>query len=178
MGMEKAEMLKEVYDKAKEYELKNGNCAQCTIAAIFEILRVEDEGIFKAATGMADGVGLTGDGQCGALSGGTMAISYFFGRSKEDFGRMGKQLKALMLAKKLHDEFVEEFSTCRCADIQTKQSGRFFNLYDMEEMKAALKAGMPEKCSTLVGKTARLALKIILDEQEARKAKQAELPVL
>jgi C_GCAxxG_C_C family probable redox protein len=176
--MEKEEMLQEAYDRAKGYELKSGNCAQCTIAAIFEILGVADEGVFKSATGMADGVGLTGDGHCGALSGGAMAISYFFGRSKDDFGRVGKQLKALKLAKKLHDEFIEEFSTCRCADIQKKQSGRFFNLYDMEEMKAALKAGMPEKCSTLVGKTARMALKIILDEQEAKKAKSDELPVL
>jgi C_GCAxxG_C_C family probable redox protein len=175
--MEKEDMLKEVYDRAKAYELKSGNCTQCTIAAIFEILGVEDEGVFKAATGMADGVGLTGDGHCGALSGGSMAISYFFGRSKEDFGRMGKQLKALHLAKKLHDEFVAEFSTCRCADIQTKQSGRFFNLYDLEEMKAAVKAGMPEKCSTLVGKTARMALNIILDEQ-AKKEKKVELPVV
>jgi C_GCAxxG_C_C family probable redox protein len=176
--MEKEDMLKEVYDRAKGYELKNGNCGQCTIAAIFEILGVADEAVFKAATGMADGVGLSGDGHCGALSGGTMAISYFFGRSKEDFGRMGKQMKALILAKKLHDEFVQEFTTCRCADIQTRQSGRFFNLYDMEEMKAAIKAGMPEKCSTLVGKTARMALAIILDEQEVRKAKKVELPVL
>lgn len=175
--MEKEAMLKEVYDKAKSYELKSGNCAQCTIAAVFETLGVEDGGVFKAATGMADGVGLTGDGHCGALSGGTMAISYFFGRSIEDFGRVGKQMKALALSKKLHDEFVAEFSTCRCADIQTKQSGRFFNLYDMEEMKAAVKAGMMEKCSTLVGKTARMTLQIILAEQEAKK-KQAELPVL
>ncbi len=176
--MEKETMLKEVYDKAKGYELKSGNCAQCSIAAIFEIMGVEDEGVFKAATGLADGVGLTGDGHCGALSGGTMAISYFFGRSKGDFGKVGKQIKAFILAKKLHDQFVEKYSTCRCADIQKKQFGRFFNLYDAEEMKAAFKAGMPEKCSTLVGETARMALKIILDEQEARKAKQDELPVL
>jgi C_GCAxxG_C_C family probable redox protein len=176
--MEKETMLKEVYDKAKSYELKGGNCAQCTIAAIFEILGVEDEGVFRAATGMADGVGLSGDGHCGALSGGTMAISYFFGRNREDIGRMGKQIKALLLAKKLHAEFVEKFSTCRCADIQKKQFGRFFNLYDMEEMKAAMEAGMPEKCSTLVGETARIALKIILEEQEAKKAKQVEIPVL
>ena len=176
--MEKEEMLKEVYTRAKGYELKNGNCTQCTIAAIFEILEVENEDVFRAATGLADGVGLTGDGHCGALSGGTMAISYFFGRSKEDFGRMGKQMKAFTLAKKLHDEFVEEFSTCRCADIQKKHSGRFFNFYDMDEMKAALKAGMFEKCSTLVGKTAQMALKIILDEQEAKKVKQMEIPVI
>jgi hypothetical protein len=58
-----------------------------------------------------------------------------------------------------------------------KQFGRFFNLYDMEDMKAALAAGMPEGCSTLVGKAARMALEIILDEQ-ARQEKKAELPVV
>ena len=91
---------------------------------------------------------------------------------------MGKQIKALLLAKKFQAEFVEEFSTCRCADIQKKQFGRFFDLYNMEDLKAAVKAGMPEQCSTLVGKAARMALKIILDEQEAKKAKQIEIPVL
>ena len=74
--MGKEEILEKVYETAKAYELKNGNCAQCTIAAIFEILGVEDEGVFRAATGLADGVGLTGDGHCGALSGGTMARTF------------------------------------------------------------------------------------------------------
>jgi C_GCAxxG_C_C family probable redox protein len=178
--MDKEKMFEEVYNKAKAYELKGGNCAQCSIAAIFEMLGVEDEGVFRAATGLADGVGLSGDGHCGALSGGTMAISYFFGRKKEDMSRIGKQLRALLLAKKFHAEFVKEFSTCRCMDIQKKQFGRFFDLYNMEDLKAAQAAGMPEKCSTLVGKAARMALKIILDEQaqEAKKAKHEELPVL
>jgi C_GCAxxG_C_C family probable redox protein len=176
--MGKEEILEKVYATAKAYELKNGNCAQCTIAAIFEVLGAEDEGVFRAATGLADGVGLTGDGHCGALSGGTMAISYFFGRDKKDFARFGKQMKAFILAKKLHDEFVEKFSTCRCADIQKKQFGRFFNLYDPEDMRAALKAGLPEKCSSLVGETARMATIIILNEQEVKKVKQDELPVL
>lgn len=166
--MEKEEILEKVYETAKRYELKSGGCAQCTIAAIFEVLSVENEGLFKAATGMADGVGLTGDGHCGALSGGAMAIGYFFGRSKEDFGNPKKQIKACILAKKLHDEFVDQYGTCRCADIQGILAGRFFNLYDPEEIKAAFKAGLPEKCSTLVGKTARLATKIILEEQEAK----------
>jgi len=176
--MNKEEMLEEVFRRSKAYELKGGNCAQCSLAAIFEVLGVDDENVIRAATGFADGVGLSGDGHCGALSGGTIAISYFFGRKKEDLGKMGKQIKALLLAKKFHEQFISEFSTCRCADIQKKQFGRFFNLYEMEDMKAAVYAGMPEKCSTLVGKAARMALKIILDEQEARKAKQVELPVL
>ena len=175
--MNKEEMLEEVYKRAKAYELKGGNCSQCSLSAIFEVLGVEDENVVRSATGFADGVGLSGDGHCGALSGGTMAISYFFGRKKEDLGRMGKQIRALLLAKKFHEQFVKEFSTCRCHDLQVRQFGRFFNLYDMEDMKAALAAGMPEGCSTLVGKAARMALTIILDEQ-VRQEKKAELPVV
>ncbi len=175
--MNKDEMLDEVCKRAKAYELRGGNCAQCSLSAIFEVLGIDDENVVRSATGFADGVGLTGDGHCGALSGGTMAISYFFGRKKEDLARVGKQLKALLLAKKLHEQFIAEFSTCRCHDIQVKQFGRFFNLYDMEEMKAAQAAGLPEQCSTLVGKTARMALNIILDEQ-AKGEKKAELPVI
>ncbi|HPC86530.1 MAG TPA: C-GCAxxG-C-C family protein [Smithellaceae bacterium] len=175
--MNREEMLEEVYKRAKAYELRGGNCSQCSLSAIFEVLGVEDENVVRSATGFADGVGLSGDGHCGALSGGTMAISYFFGRKKEDLGRMGKQIRALRLAKKFHEQFVKEFSACRCHDLQVMQFGRFFNLYDMEDMKAALAAGMPEGCSTLVGKAARMALSVILDEQ-ARQEKKAELPVV
>ena len=175
--MNKEEMLDEVYKRAKAYELRGGNCAQCSLAAIFEVLCVDDENVIRAATGFADGVGLTGDGHCGALSGGTIAISYFFGRKKEDMAKVGKQLKALLLVKKFHEQFIAEFSTCRCHDIQVKQFGRFFNLYDMEDMKAAQTAGLANQCSTLVGKAARLALGIILDEQ-AKKEKPVELPVV
>ncbi len=59
---------------------------------------------------------------------------------------MLKQLKACMLAKKLHDQFVEKYGTCRCADIQTKLVGRFHDLYDPAEMEAATKDGMMDKC--------------------------------
>ena len=111
--MNKEEMLEEVFRRSKVYELKGGNCAQCSLAAIFEVLGVDDENVIRSATGFADGVGLSGDGHCGALSGGTIAISYFFGRKKEDLGKMGKQIKALLLAKKFHEQFISEFSTCR-----------------------------------------------------------------
>jgi hypothetical protein len=43
-------------------------------------------------------------------------------------------------------------------------------------MKAAFKAGMPEKCSTLVGETARMATRIILDEREVKKGKNVSFP--
>mgnify|MGYP002410824931 CR=1 FL=1 len=164
------EVLNKAFSLAKDYEFKNGGCPQCTLMGIFEALDIEDDSVFKAATALADGVGLTGDGHCGALSGGVMAIGYLFGREKKDFGKQRKLLKANMLSKRLHDEFVEKYGTCRCADIQKQTFGRFFNLYDPEDMEAAAQAGMADKCSTLVGEVARMATRIILEEKE-RQAK-------
>ena len=168
------EILNRAFEIAKQNELEGRNCPQCTIAGIFEAIGIENDDVFRASTGLADGVGLTGDGHCGALSGGTMAISYLFGRKKEDFSKVMKQLRACILSKKLHDQFVEKYGTCRCADIQTKLSGRFFNLYEPAEMEAALKAGMAEKCSTLVGEVAKMTTRIILEEKE-REAQKKEV---
>jgi len=169
--MEKSlnEKLVIAFENAKKYEMKSGGCPQCTIAGVFDALDIENDDVFKAGTGLADGVGLTGDGHCGALSGGVMAISYVFGRDKKDFGDMRKLLKANILSKKLHDQFVEKYGTARCADIQTSLVGRFYNLYDPSELEAAVKAGMMEKCSTLVGEVARMATQIIIEEQERKK---------
>ena len=165
------ELLNKAFTAAKQYEMTNGGCPQCTLMGVFEALNIENDDVFKAATAFADGVGLTGDGHCGALSGGVMAISYLFGREKDDFSSSRKLLKASILSKKLHTEFIEKYGTCRCADIQTKTFGRFFNLYDPEELRAASKAGMAEHCSTLVGEVARMTTRIILEEKQKQSAK-------
>lgn len=172
MKEKNSEILDLAFNKAKQYEMRSGGCSQCTLAGVFDALGVENDDIFKAATGLADGVGLTGDGHCGALSGGVLAIGYFFGREKEDFGDMMKLVKGNLLSKKLHGCFVEKYGTCRCADLQTSFFGRFYNLYDPEEMKAAVKAGLLDTCSTLVGEVAKMATEIILDAQ-AKKAKKS-----
>jgi len=119
------EILNKAFESGKRHEMRSGGCPKRTIAAVFEALGIKNDEVFRTATGFADGVGLTGDGHCGALSGGVMAISYLFGRKKEDFGDIMKLLNACILSKKLHDQFVDKYGTCRCTDIQTKFFGRF-----------------------------------------------------
>ena len=167
-------VLNRAFERGKWHEMRSTGCPQSTVAGIFEALEIKNDDVFKAATGFADGVGLTGDGHCGALSGGVLAISYLFGRESKDFDDMMKQVPALIMSKKLHDRFVEKYGTCRCADIQTKFVGRFFNLYDPQEMEAARKAGMVEKCSTLVGEVARMATRIILERRESLREKAGQ----
>ena len=154
------------FELAQQYEKRYTGCGQTTIAGIFDSINIDSEDVFKAGSGLADGLGLTGDGSCGSLTGGIMVISYLYGRQRKDFADMRKPMKSYILSKKLHDQFVKIYGSCRCYDIQQKLMGRTFNLYDPDELKQAIEFGMFEHCSKVVGETARLTTKIVLEEME------------
>ena len=165
-------IVEKAFKSAQNYEKKCTGCAQTTIAGIFEALGIENDDVFRSASGLADGLGLTGDGACGALVGGAMVIGYLFGREKEDFSDMMKPMTSYILTKRLHDRFVERYGTCRCYDIQKSLMGRTFNLYDPSELKQATEYGMIDHCSKVVGTSAKLATEIIIDEMDLRKDKK------
>ncbi|MEX2704828.1 MAG: C-GCAxxG-C-C family protein [Candidatus Freyarchaeota archaeon] len=166
MAESKEELLEKAFKLGVQYEKENTGCAQTVIAAIFDTLGIWNEDVFKAASGLADGLGLTGDGACGALVGGSMVISYLYPREKKDFKDMYKPMKAYAMVKQLHDQFVEKYGTCRCYDIQKRLMGRTYNLWDPKELEEAFKSGMMDHCSKVVGTGARLAVKIILEARE------------
>jgi len=157
--MEKSteEIANKAFELAEGYEKECTGCAQTTIAGIFDALGIENNDVFKAASGLADGLGLSGDGTCGALVGGAMVISYLFGRERKDFKDMFKPMKSYLLAKKLHDQFVEKYGTCRCYNLQESLMGRTFNLLDRTEFEEAIKFDMMKHCSKVVGTAAKLA---------------------
>ncbi|MDI9643408.1 MAG: C-GCAxxG-C-C family protein [Archaeoglobales archaeon] len=159
------EILEKAFELGQKYEREYTGCAQTVIAAIFDTLGIWNEDVFRAASGLADGLGLTGDGSCGALVGASMVISYMSPREKENFSDQMRPMKAYFLVKKLHDRFVEIYGSCRCHDLQRKLMGRTFNLWDKRELKEASKSGMLDHCSKVVGTTAKLAVEMILSER-------------
>ncbi|MFX0070514.1 MAG: C-GCAxxG-C-C family protein [Candidatus Hermodarchaeota archaeon] len=164
MEQSKDHILNKAYELGKKYEKECTGCAQTVVAAIFEALDIWNEDVFKAASGLADGLGLTGDGSCGALIGGSMVIGYLFGREKKHFKKIGKPMKSYELVKQLHDKYIEKYGTCRCHDVQKSLVGRSYNLWDLNELNEAFSpGGMIEKCSDLVGNIAMIATKIILE---------------
>jgi C_GCAxxG_C_C family probable redox protein len=173
MDKARKEMLDKAFALAKKYEMENGNCAQCVFSSVTEALGAENNDVFRAATGFADGIGLSGEGHCGALSGGVMAISYLFGRKRDEFTRRGKMMKALLLSRRLQADFMEKYGACRCHDLQVKFYGKFFNLLEPGEMEAAVKAGVLETCSTLAGEAARMTLELIFEQQDQDAAKSS-----
>ena len=159
--------LENAYKMAEENEINCTGCAQTTIAAILDVLEIESDDAFKAASGLADGIGLTGDGSCGALVGGAMALGLVFGRERKDFKNPMAAMKSYLLSKELHHDFIQKYGPCRCHDIQTKLMGRTFNLYDKNDMKEAGKLGMMAHCSKVVGNSARKTIEIILNEKNS-----------
>ena len=77
--------LNEVYWRAFEHEKEKGGCSRCVLAALKEVFEIVNEDIFRAGDALSAGGAITGQGTCGALSGGMMAISYQLGRGYKDF---------------------------------------------------------------------------------------------
>ena len=155
--------LEKVFELGKHYEKTCTGCAQSTVAALLEVLDRKDESAFLSASGLADGLGLTGDSACGGLTGGAIVIGLLFGRASQNFQDPLAAMRSYDLVKKLHEGFIARYGTCRCSDIQKRLMGRAFNLRLPEDVEAALAADMPEHCSTVVGNAARATLEIILN---------------
>jgi len=160
------EAIKEkAYQLAREYEKTCTGCAQSVVAGLLDALGIENDDVFKAASGLADGIGLTGDGSCGALTGCGMVIGLVLGRERKDHRDIMKPMKSYLLCKELHQDFIQQYGSCRCHDIQEKLMGRTFNLLDPKDLEAAGPAGMIEHCSGVVGRAARKTAELILREQ-------------
>jgi C_GCAxxG_C_C family probable redox protein len=176
MEQEKAEaIIQKARELGKKYEKKCTGCAQTTIAGIFNALGIWNDDVFKAGSGLADGLGLTGDCTCGSLIGASMVISYLFGREYKEFEDMYAPMKSYSLVKKLYQLYKEKYGSCRCYDVQESGMGRTFNLWDPKELKEAFKSGMMEHCSDLVGNIAAKATELILKNGFKPEQKREEL---
>ena len=75
---EKHALAEQAYQKAFRYELDYGCCPQCVLAVVQETVGFVDDNTIKASHGLSGGGGLMGQGACGALTGGLMALSANF----------------------------------------------------------------------------------------------------
>lgn len=160
----KAESLKRVEEAAYKFEQDYGGCPQAVLSAFKKIYGNISDDLFRAATGMAGGIGLSGD-TCGALSGAVLAVSVMRGRDYDNLeDKERARTEAYKMARELHDRFIEEYGSTCCYDIQTKLTGRSFNLWDKEDREAfELAGGHDDKCPSVCGKAARWALELLQD---------------
>ncbi|MGQ9639785.1 MAG: C-GCAxxG-C-C family protein [Candidatus Bathyarchaeia archaeon] len=159
----KEEAMKRAYELGFNFERSHGSCSQCVFAAASKVMKIGDAKIFKAIDPIAGGFSRSGDGTCGALSGGAAAIGCKYGR--EEFSNPGDREKCMRLTMKLHDRFMEEYGSVICKDVQKKIMGRSFNLWDPKDYEEFEKAGgHTDKCPDVVGKVAKWTVEILWDE--------------
>jgi C_GCAxxG_C_C family probable redox protein len=168
---EEAEKIKlKACTLAAQYEEKHFNCAQSVVAAIQDVLDIRNDEVFRAASGLAGGIGISGD-CCGAYCGGVMILSYLHGRTREQYTEPYSEkkysMKAYRLAKRLRDRFIGEYKSVLCRDIQEKTFGRSFNFWNLEDNQAFEEAGghRPNGCPRVVGNAASWIVEILSSKQ-------------
>lgn len=155
------------YARGFEYERDYGGCAQCAIAALYRIFpELRNEEVFRSATGLGAGVGLTTLGNCGALTAAVMILSQIHGRDLANISDPErKRFVAYKLGRRLVNRFIQEYGTVTCGKIQEKLMGRSFNLY--EEWNEFLAAGgHSTACTSVVGNAAKWAAELIDEVRE------------
>lgn len=136
----------------------------CAIGALYEMFPdLQNEEIFKSASGLGGELGLTTFGSCGALAGAIMVVSQIYGRDLKDIKDLErKRFVAYRLAERLVTKFLNEYGTITCSEIQEKLMGRSFYIY--EGWEEFLKAGgHSTACTTVVGNATKWAAQLIAE---------------
>lgn len=135
-------LLDRNYEVAFRYERDYHGCAQATVGALQEVLGIENPDIFRAASGLGGGIGLSCISVCGGLSGGIIILSQLYGRTREAIDdKEGKRMIAYKLASCLLEKYLEKYGTTVCQEIQEQLFGRSFDLRKAEDFKALVHAG-------------------------------------
>lgn len=166
----RAAILDDAERKAQHYERVHHGCAQCVLAALMETFDVVDPAAFRAASGLGGGVGLSAAGSCGGLTGGVLAFGLVHGRELSGMADPDNRRRvAYGMANRLHERFAEAYGGSICSQIHGRVLGRTYRLTDPADWKAFLEdGGHARVCPEVVGKAARWAAEILLDEAEGR----------
>ncbi|MBE0613673.1 MAG: C_GCAxxG_C_C family protein [Burkholderiales bacterium] len=166
MSSEQEKTLGEqAYEKAKQYELDYGACPQCVLATVQETVGIVDDQTIKAAHGLSGGGGLVGEGLCGALTGGLLALGAKHGRDRENFDK-GRYMNNFKKASELTARFREEFGGVTCKELQQQFTGRTYNMWDAGEYKAFDDA-RGKQCAHATGTVTRWVVEALVPKSTA-----------
>jgi C_GCAxxG_C_C family probable redox protein len=132
---DKQALAQQAYDKAMQYELDYGCCPQCVLSAIQETVGVVDDSVIKASHGLSGGGALSGQGACGALTGGLVALSAKRGRDRDKLDK-GRFINNFKKGQELVDKFRAEFGGVTCQELQHQFTGRTYDMWQAEEYQA------------------------------------------
>ena len=165
------EIIDKCHELAAEYEAKYKGCGQCTFMAVIDALRwggleiipreVEDR-LFSGLCLMTGGVGLSGEGSCGAVAAGTLAIGLALGLEQNSINEDIFRQSCAVVRDALLDKYYRKYNSLLCKEIQRKSFGKSWDL-TRDDMSAEF-LGVSEGCVIVEG--TMWATEVILDEFE------------
>jgi C_GCAxxG_C_C family probable redox protein len=144
---------------------KYHNCAQCTLVAIQEISGLKEDGLAKASSGFAGGIGGM-QSACGALTGAALALGMKYGRDvsylqgpPEEAGK--KQGEVIEQVARLAKWFEHEFGSIICTDLRRSHMGTDLSMGVPWQNEWADQLGMRQHCAEIAAKRAQRALMML-----------------
>lgn len=159
MDRDKQALAQQAYEKALQYELDYGCCPQCVLATVQETVGIVDDQTVKASHGLSGGGGLIGEGVCGALTGGLLALSAKYGRDRDKLDK-GRYINNFRKAKELAERFRAEFGGLTCRELQCQFTGRTYDMWNAEEYKAFDQA-RGQQCAHATGTVTRWVVEML-----------------
>ena len=165
---EKGQLLKDAYDLGFKYEHDYHGCSQSAFGALQELFGISNDIAFKAACGLAGGLGGSSLLTCGALSGSCMFLSMLYGRERDKIeDPEGYRFVAYNACNKVLEKYLQEWGTAECREIQKiKFGGRWFKINDPEQFKEFVSLGGNTIFGPdVVGKAVRWCAEVILERE-------------
>ena len=156
---EKSQAAELAFDKALRYELDYGCCPQCVLAAVQETVGIVDDATIKASHGLSGGGGLCGEGTCGALTGGLMALSAKRGRGRDQLHR-GRFIGNFQKGHELVERFRAEFGGVTCRELQLRFAGRTYDMWRPEEYEA-FSVARGQQCAMATAQVTRWVVEML-----------------
>jgi hypothetical protein len=186
----KEDIIEKAGELGVEYESKYMGCAQCTFSAVvdalrwggFELLpRDLEERLFSGLTLLSGGAAMTGDGSCGGITGGVLALGMAMGisRERQEEDRSTRRAGYAAAWKGIVDKYYEKYNSLLCKDVQRKRFGKAYNLrvpeiseeflrtsgvFDIRERTPDRRVCLTPECTIAIA--ARWAVECVLDEFE------------
>jgi C_GCAxxG_C_C family probable redox protein len=160
---ETSNLIQKAYDLAFDLELKYGCCPQCVLTAVKETVGGVTDETIKASHGLSGGGGLMGQGGCGALTGGLLALSVKRGRDADKLDK-GRGIANFQLGRQLIDKFQSEFGGITCEQLQQRFTGRTWDMWNPNEYKAFDKA-RGEQCARATALVTGWAVEIMVEKR-------------
>ena len=158
-GDAKKALGEQAYEKAVKYELEYGCCPQCVLATVQETVGGVDDQTIKASHGLSGGGALLGEGVCGALTGGLMALSAKYGRDRDKLDK-GRFINNFKKSKELTERFRAEFGGVTCKELQQQFTGRTYDMWNAEEYKAFDQA-RGQQCARATGTVTKWVVEML-----------------